>query len=293
MAESRGILLIATGHRNYTRMAVTLAATIRMVDMSISICLAGNYQELPPEEKALFTDFVDIPKKYHTLGTNTEAWIKTKVHLDQLSPYKETLFLDVDQVWLWKTTPTQTFELLSQHEWVIENTGYVPFDNYIYPASENWCDMKEVQEGYGFKDEHFYKVHSEFIYFKKTKKVEELFKKIREVYTKPKVKPQVFAGAYPDEFAFAIAMSLTGTYPEIGNYCPTYWQPRDNSDKYIYQIATDYLTLSIGGSFVDEASKENYNNVAKRAFNELELINPYQITKFNDKRRYLPERKSS
>jgi hypothetical protein len=290
----KGILLIACGHRNYGRMAVNLASSIRLVDKDVNICLAyteSAVTHISEEEKALFNDFVEIPKKYYTLGKNNKAYIKTKAHLDQLTPYDETLFLDVDQVWLWKKTPSQIFEELGQHEYVIENSGYVRFDNIIFPQAENWSDMQDVRTAYEFTDERFYKIHSEFIFFKRTDNIRTLFEKIREVYTKPKVKPKEFAGAYPDEYAYAVAMSILQFYPSIDNYVPTFWYPREKKDLHLHQIAELYLTLSIGGAYVDESSKKQYNAVVKRAFNELGLQSiPFQITNFTDKRTYLTER---
>lgn len=290
---TKGILIIGAGHRNYGKMAVALAASIRMVDKDVNICLAytdSAITHLTDEELSLFTDRVKIPKKYYTLGANKQAFIKIKVFMDKLSPYDETLFLDADQVWLWKDTPTNVMAQLEQHDFVMENSGYIGFDNYIYPASENWCDMKEVQEGYGFTDERFYKVHSEFVWFKRTEDISTFFDVVRENYSNPKVKPKEFAGAYPDEFAFAIAISQLKRYP-IDNYTPTFWYPREKKDVHLHQIADTYKTLSIGGSFVDDASKKNYNAVAIRAYNELGLkAKPYQITARMDKRYFLPER---
>lgn len=290
----KGILLIACGHRNYGRMAVNLASSIRLVDKDVNICLAyteSAITHISEEEKALFNHFVEVNKKVHTLGKNNKAFIKTKAHLDQLTPYEQTLFLDVDQVWLWKNTPSQVLEELVQHEFVIENSGYICFDNIIFPQAENWSDMQEVRNAYEFTDERFYKIHSEFVYFNCTDNTRTLFEKVREVYTKPKVKPKEFAGAYPDEYAFAVAMSILKFYPSIDNYVPSFWYPREKKDLLLHQIAELYLTLSIGGAYVDESSKKQYNAVVKRAFNELGLKSqPFQITNFTDKRTYLTER---
>jgi hypothetical protein len=292
----KGILLIACGHRNYGKMAVTLAASIRMIDKDVNICLAyteSALTNLSEAEKGLFNHFVELNKKTYTLGSNKSAWIKTKVHIDEITPYEETLFLDVDQVWLWKKTPSQVLEELGQHEFVIENTGYIGFDNIIYPESENWVKMDEVKESYKLTTEKFYRVHSEFIYWKKCENTKKYFKKVKEVYTSPLVKPFGFAGAYPDEFAFAIAISVLEYYPQIDNFIPTWWYPRENRDEHLYRIADNYNTISIGGAFVDETSKKNYNIVAQRAYNELDLLYPYQITDFNDKRKFLTERQKT
>lgn len=289
-----GILIIACGHRNYGKMATTLASSIRLVDTSINICLAytdSAIANLTEDELNLFTDKVKLLPKYYTLGKNKQAYIKTKVHLDEITPYETTLFLDADQVWLWKDTPTNVIAQLDTHEFIIENSGYIGFDNYIYPTSENWCDMKEVQQVYEFSTERFYRIHSEFIFFKRTPSVIALYESIRLIYTKPKVKPKVFAGAYPDEYAYAIAISLLELYPLLDNYRPTFWYPREKKQLHLHQIADTYKTLSIGGSFVDEYSKKNYNAVAIRSYKELGIkALPYQITGRNDKRNYLPER---
>ena len=95
-----GVLLIATGHKNYFRMAQVLAASIRVNDPEIKICIATDGKHLV--DMSLFDQFVQIDEKYLTEP------IKAKVFMNMITPFEETLFLVLKSAILRRTLPVSS-----------------------------------------------------------------------------------------------------------------------------------------------------------------------------------------
>lgn len=278
----KGILIIAVGHENYTKMAINLAASIRVNDPKLRIALATD--AAPPvwlQERGLIDEIVPVPAEY--IGHNgKEAFIKSKLHMYELSPFEETIFLDADQIMIAGKSLVPVFKELAKVDLTFSNTGIA--------GSSIWADMKDIKKVYG--DKPFWNFHSEFVYFKKSQKVADYFRAAQKVFTDNKITSAVtFGGAVmADELAFQCAAMITGKYPHKQNWLPNFWFDRDqkNSRKYPYQL-TDYITYSIGGNLVPPAVKDNYNTLANHYFAKLNLSNPYRVI---DKRTFIPGRKT-
>lgn len=129
---SRGILLVALGAPEYGYMAANLAASIRHSDSEVNIHLvyAGKaISHFTAAHKALFSSMAECPAEYYTRGTRDEGrgindpatdkqqqtteYIKAKTHIYELTPYEETLFLDVDMYILPSVRMSQVLNALS------------------------------------------------------------------------------------------------------------------------------------------------------------------------------------
>lgn len=281
--KERGVLLIATGHKNYYRMAAVLAASIRCTG-GLSVCLVTD-ADIPEREKHLF-DIVKKPvRKYMTQkypdGERVE-FIKNKVHMYDYSPFEETIFLDVDQVVIHGRSLAKIFDEMEGIDFSMSNTGEAN-------GMSIWCDIDEVQEIYGKKP--FWNFHSELVYFRKSIEASLFFAAAIEVYNDNKVPSATkFAGAaMADELAFQCAAIITGIYPHKQHWTPNYWHDRHTQRQnmmYTYEL-TDYTTYSIGGNRIPARVKKNYNTLAKAYFAKLGLLNPYEVV---DKQHFLPER---
>lgn len=276
---SKGILLIALGHSNYYRMAVTLAASIKAND-NLPVCLVTDNTVLM--EHAKLFDLVSVPPKRAITAKNATEFIKAKLFMYDLSPFDETIFLDVDQIMISGRKLSPVFDELKAVDISFSNTGKA--------EHSIWAEIAEVQSIYGEKP--FWNFHSEFVYFKKSDVAKKFFKAAIKVYEENKIKSAVrFANAtMADELAFQCAAIITDTYPHKENWLPNFWHDRDqkNSRKYPYELK-DYLTYSIGGKSTPMNVKTNYNTLAKHYFATLGLSFPYQV---EDKRSFLPERKA-
>lgn len=276
---TRGILMIALGHSNYHHMAVMLAASIKDAEPTLNICLVTD-TAVSEKYAKLFDQVKTAPKKIYQVGQSNE-YIKAKLFMYDLSPYDETIFLDVDQIVIPGRKLSPVFTELKDVDLTFSNTGLA--------GTSVWVDLEEVKKMYGDK-KPFWNFHSEFVYFKKADNVNAYFQWAKKIYQTRKLKTVVKFGngRMADELAFQLAALETGLYPHKENWTPNFWFNRHKNlaGKYPYQL-TDFITYSIGGNHLTPFVKAQYNILAKSLFAKMKLPNPYQVT---DKRTFLPER---
>jgi hypothetical protein len=274
----KGVLLIALGHPAYMHMAEALAASIRVNDPGLLICVATDGS--PSIDITLFDRSVIVPEKYYTEKGRTE-YIKAKLFMYNLSPFTETIFLDVDQIVLEGRRITDLFQELQGVDVTFSNTG---------PAGMSiWVDMVEVAEKYGAAP--FWNYHSELVFFRKGDTAKRYFKVAQKAYSAGILKSAfAFSGAtMADELAFQLAAMQTGIYPHKENWLPNFWHRRHKEMAHFpaYKLKGQYFTYSLGGSNVPPYVAANYNNLAAFYYSRLGLRNPY---KAKDKSSFIPER---
>lgn len=252
---SKGFILIATHHALYHRFAVTLANSIKSFNNNIQITLLSDR----PIDNKLFDNVIVLPQNIVKSATSA------KVHIYDLSPYDETIYLDVDMIWLTNNSPEKLFEQFAGIDFTMSNEGYHEVGgrdttNKQYPY---WGDLKEMIETYGIKK--LYKLRSEFIYFKKSDKVKRLFDKAKEVFEKPLTVTVSFnGGGVADEYAFNVASGVCELYPHKDNWTPIYWAWEH--DKYRLkrrQIISDYYAYSLGGNRNKPEQAKFFNDLSK------------------------------
>lgn len=256
-----GILLIAIGHKNYGCMAANLAMSLRSNHCTLPITLVTQHDtitRLGDEYLKLFTEIKYIEPRCYTLGDNSTCFIKAKAHMDELTPYDYTLFIDADVIMINNDKINSFIEDLKGVDFAIKNSGYTPFDSdKITPTSKQWANLLEVKDAFGFANEKIWNVHSEFIWWKKG---HPLFKKWVENFENIRVKNIEFAGCIPDELPLWISMCQLGVDCHKGNYHPTFW-PMDSSKMMrLKDIKDDYCGISIGGNRIHEEQLRMYNN---------------------------------
>jgi len=296
---SKGIVLLALGNPQYGRMAANLIASIRSTDKEVGIHLvySGNsLSHVSEQHKALTTSIQECPVEYYTKN-GKEVYLKAKTFLYDLSPFDETIFIDVDLVWFGnKNKFSKMFEALSSVDFTMQNRGY--FDLGKSEINEHysmWCNIKEVKEVYKTTG-RFYQLASEFIYFKRSDSNKAYFELVKEIFDNPKVSTVIyskgkkiadsFAGDVPDELAFDIASCVLKKYPHKDNFVPIYWfatEPKMDMNS----ILNKYFGFSIGGSAIPLASLNLYTDLSKHYAKGLNVLH-YAVT---NKRNFLPERK--
>ena len=265
--SSRGILLVALGAPEYGDMAANLAASIRYNDKDVAIHLVHTAQSIAhfaPAHRALFTSFGECPTEYYTRAEEQEAsdvnspppttrpqspvleYIKAKTHLYDLTPFEETLFLDVDMYILPHTRMSDVIDGLSAVcEYTIKNRGY----QNLSGTYTHWFNVDLARKHFKTKG-RFYQSQSEFIFFKKTKKNAAFFKKVRQIFDTRPIPCDDFRGSASDEYAYNIAMAVTETYPHAERYIPIYWYFLDGHTDWNKSITKNYIGFSLGGDLV-------------------------------------------
>jgi hypothetical protein len=278
----KGVLLIALGHENYLRMAITLAASLRTCDKDVNICLIhdGKYNQLTTNEQALFSKSINCPEAHCTTNGKLDC-IKAKTRIYELSPYQHTLFLDVDMIWLLGRSVTELIDSLEGIDFTVMNSG--PMEKCY------WAEPEELRAAIG--SEHpMYIFYNELIYFEKGEKSKGYFKKVKQAYDKPIISSRAFGTSHmPDELAYIIASLQTGVKPHQDNWFPVYWHLRDKGKRHLqpYQLSKEFYGYSIGGNVTPEYAKAHYNNLAAHYAKIVGITKPYQV---RDKRSYIMER---
>lgn len=256
-----GILIIAVGAKGYGCLAGSLAASLRANNCTLPICLAHQKEtitRLDEQYLSLFTDFVEVKDEHITLNDNKECFIKAKAHMDELTPYDYTLFIDADVLALNNESINAEIEKLRGVEFAIKNSGYTTFDAETVNAdSKQWANIYEVRDKFGFANEKIWNVHSEFIWWKKGHKV---FSKWVENFENIRVNNIEFGGCIPDELPLWIAMCQLGVEPHQSNWHPTYWPMDSRKMKRLKDMKEEgYCGISIGGNNIHSVQREAYD----------------------------------
>jgi hypothetical protein len=249
-----GILIIAVGHKNYGCMAANLAMSLRANGCELPITLVTQTEtitRLDEYYKALFTEIKEIPAHCYTLKDNETCYIKAKAHMDELTPYDYTLFMDADVILVNNNSINEEIEKLKYIDFAIKNKG-------LNNKFSIWADMNEVIKEYQLENKEVYEIHSEFIWWKKGHPA---MSKWAYNFENLKVKPTNFAGCIADELPLFISMAETNTKPHVVGYNPIYWFNQDAKyQKRIKEVKEDgYCGISIGGNLISDIQRNSYD----------------------------------
>jgi hypothetical protein len=314
---SRGILLIALGAPEYGWMAANLAASIRYGDKDVPIHLVWSdrsISQLSDAHKKLFTSMAECPAEYYTRRSTVNSqqstataqstvngqqstgqpspvprppsleYIKAKTHLYDLTPFDETLFLDVDMYILPHVRISNIINSLSEKcDYTIKNRGCPPAKG----AYAFWFDLDEAKDHFKTKNK-FYQSQSEFVFFKKTDIMQLFFDEVRNIFDHPPIPSVDFRGGVSDEYAFNLAMAANGIYPHEDNYIPVYWPFLEGRHDWNKVIVQKYIGFSLGGENIPEwlNSKVNaYKQLYRQSLKLPHLFNVPPKRRWNVKRR--------
>lgn len=284
----KGIVLIALGHPYYGKMAVNLALGLKNISpkVSITLCYGENaISHLNAQEKGLFDQLNEIPTEYYHRLKILKEYIKVKTHLYDLTPYDETIYLDVDMVWGTRSID-ELFTNLKEHKLLIQNRGFCdmaePKEDYSW-----WCNLKDLSNKYDIKEGKYYSFSSEFIYFKKCKEVKAFFTKAQKNYESLAINYTMFGGGIPDELIFSLTSLQLKHEQPIEYFTPIYWEQAENRKLNGKDLLNQYYAYSLGGS--TQSSKEQliYNNLVQYHANKMGFVNMW---KAKNKREFLPQR---
>jgi hypothetical protein len=206
-----GVLLIAVGKGSYVQFAVNQAKSIRHFNPDLSIAVVVDSNTLPfleDKHKELFAHIIEIDtSNFIENGYFSPGLVK--LNMDTLTPFKETLYLDVDLLTIKSLEPLISGFTGQFHSQLVSLT----------PKEKNrwgcyWMALQDIKTIFGNEVPEWYEINSSIVYFANNK----VFKKAREVYKKlvgNKALSPVWGNTFPDEIAFNIALSLLNINPEI------------------------------------------------------------------------------
>jgi len=277
--HDRGVLILALGNRMYVEKAFNLALSIKATSSNIHVTLVhtNNLSELSVEQRFIFNQLIECKSEYYTLEDGTKSYIKAKLFLDQITPYKKTLFLDADMIMSpYKSVNDLLTEFAGQEFAMICRGEDKDFSQ--------WVDAEEVCKNYGI--EKYYDCSSEVMYFEST----DIFEKAREIYqeiSEGKIWFRKFANGVPDEPPIIIAMLQKMKQPFKVPFKPSYWNPVEKPKKDI-EIWNEFYFLSMGGKVNLDSIVRIYDNIVKWYSSKMGI----PAFKHENKQRHLAERKT-
>lgn len=285
----RGVCIVAMGHGYYGRMAFNLAKTIKAIDRNCPIqviCDGTALDHISKREIWVFD---------HVENVNAGNGFKIKLHVDELSIFKETILIDADCAWVSNQSPLEVMAQLSSvcsFSGITE--GYFDYDrpensdvakNYYF-----WASTEDIQKEYGTIGK-IYQWRTEFMYIKKCEPVKEIFESARFVYDHAYVLPslKMFAGHVPDELGINIATCIHGIRPHIYKWRPSYWHRLHdgNMQPGIEELQSQYFTLSCGSNVTASSTKKLYDRFVKAASFKLGMSHIFPAI---SKRDMMPQR---
>lgn len=266
MKKEKGILLIAIGSSYYGRSAYNLAVSIR-ANTDLPIVLVhdnASIADLSDKQKELFTDFIVAPIGN---GDMNQA-MNLRLSLPKITPFIETLSLDVDMAWMPDKDPIEVFNVLNNCDISYANEGYYDIDNQISRTTPNysgWADPKEIAEAYKLTGK-LYHMRAEFIVFRNTDTVKKAFAMAKKIQAKPLILPYKLGGAVTEEFALNIAFNQLLIEPHTTAWKPTYWALLHGRFMLpIHKLKEEVYALSTGGNIITAETRSTYNLIMQAA----------------------------
>jgi hypothetical protein len=286
MENDEGVLILCLGHAYYGNMATQLARSIKHLTPNVNITCAYYGDVLSHNRELPFDQLVEVPKEYFTTEGMPD-FVKAKTYLYELSPYKKTIFIDADVIWLPQKPITDLFNEFKDTKITFANRGKEKLseakDGFLH-----WAKPSDIKSVYG-EDGWLYNLASEFIYWQRDKKIAKFFKTAQEVYSDPKIPYKKFGTHLPDELAFEIALIKTKIELHASPFVPFYWEQFERKAMKVQEMYTKYFGYSLGGNVNTGQVANIYNNLANH-YNRKFGINGYFPAK--DKRSWLPERRT-
>lgn len=266
--NSKGIVLISLGSPYYIRMALNLAFSLKQT-CKLPIHLVSNNSNILTEDDLKYFDTISIPdKSLYTKGDRCE-YFRVKTCLFDISPFDETLYLDVDMVALHGKTFDQLLENLKEVELAIACRGSDDIVGCKEDISQ-WANIPELVKIHKIESGRWHQLSSEFIYFKKNENTKRFFDSAKDFYDNPGASFTRFGGCMADELAFGMACLKTGIYPHSDRFTPIYWcqgerRPVKKIDTFIIE---NYYGYSMGHAYNYPEQKAFYNNVMQYYYNK-------------------------
>lgn len=281
MLKEKGIIIIATGHPYYGRMAYNLALTIKAAeDFPVAVLHAGRaLDHLSEKQLSVFSDIIplsdDVPLK-----SGSKLWV------NEFTPFKRTLLLDADMLWMPKRKPSEIFDELENVEFTGITEGYYENENDkdFNPLYFFWADPKEIQSVY--KTGKIYQWRTEVLYFKKSQKTDKLFRLAQKVYQNPRLKTiKLYADGVADELAINVAAGVQKTEPHQLKWMPAYWHRLNGN--VMPDIHSEFYLVSFGSNNASGTVKKFYDRLMKAAAYKLGVQHVFPL---HSKKSFLPER---
>lgn len=242
---TKGILLLCFGNPSYAYATWNIIASIRYFnkDINITVCFDElTLKYIPPIEN-INTIVLSNEQLYNIRGKLEPGMAKTLIY--DLSPYDETLYIDVDSVLLKDISPLM--DSLSKkggyyYTTVIDKGGRD--SNLQY---NGWAEMSVIWEYFKLKEDAILPtIQSSYCWFKKCKDAEVFFQAVKNNFNIPyRYLKTRWGGTIPDELIYSGTCAQFGINPQGDD--AVFFGNKTSSDTF-EQITTKHYIHTLYGS---------------------------------------------
>ncbi len=189
--SDKGILLIAADNKKYLHMACNLSASIRQSNEKVPIALYYD-KESNIEERIEELSFVDglfdiihpINNKHFKYGGQKEVgYLKNNVY--NFSPFKKTLYIDVDSLIFRDNNISDLFSLVNSRSFCFPHTLVKSYGSLRSgDNSLDWFDFSDIEPFLSPKLNAVNELKSYFFLFKKCKETSTFFERVNYYFKK-------------------------------------------------------------------------------------------------------------
>jgi len=173
-SASRGIVLLAAGAACYGDYAANFAASVLKSDPEAKITLfttPSASEHLSKQQRGYFDKILPVPRE--TLYVNNIPYYnRFKLFLPHISPYDESLYFDVDSLWVSNTPVGQLFDFMKVHKTPIggQCEAVVPINEaaVLFKGIKDLKPLEAFHPALTFTNKNFYQLHGQCLYCTKT-----------------------------------------------------------------------------------------------------------------------------
>lgn len=281
--SDKGILLIAADNKKYLHMACNLSASIRQSNDKLPIALyfdeESNIQSRI-EEMGFIDELFDIVQpidnKYFKYGGQKEiGYLKNKVY--NFTPFKKTLYIDVDSLIFRNSDVSDLFNLLTSKPFCFPHTTIKSFDSLRNGYDDlDWFDFENIASFLSPKINAVNELKSYFFLFEKCEETSRFFNRVNFYFK------QVYSGEIQQTFDWHHSVSDEPVFL-LTLHDRKDWSSYSVKDEYMFNhfeggldrntkerfCGVTYSGVRISGSHI-----LNYEKCNRRNFNNLSI--PYE-----------------
>lgn len=250
-----GVCIASLGYECYGSYALNLAMSLKAVDHNIQIALLYDHQStshLSEEELSIFDFKILVKEDFKNSGYQI-----IKLLINEYTPFKYTIYMDADSMWLNKK-PSWLFGELFGSKFKIGLAGeYLekrPKNNYTF-----WGDPKSIMNYH--KINYIPQTVSGFFYFEKCDYTNQIFQRALQIFNDEKAPAVKWGNGKADEYCFNVALAELHYKQEV--FDVFYFDKlhgRFNASN-VYEL---FWGFAMGGHRVKKDIVEIYNRLAER-----------------------------
>lgn len=284
-----GICLLCFGHESFGKLTYNLVASIKQYD-DVHVTIFTDHKSISSVDKTIFDNIVDIPHSSFYLN-GIKHPNRFKLCLNEISPYENTMYLDVDSLYMSNQKLSNLFEMLNDVDLIGQNEKIVDLNNTS--KIFHGFDVFTFEPKFDFKNNLLHQLHGQFLLFKKNYKTKQFFDLSKTIYDKmdrkeiTNIHEWCWFGRPIEELSITLTTGLLDI-DILDNFAPVSVQS-DNFD-YNY-IINNKLFLSICGSSTNELTpvggyciNESYSkNYIQHYNNKIKDITNYKCFEYVEK----------